>query len=203
MGLFSSKTNKNSALHDAVNATKSSFFSKLSKAVLGKSTVDEDFLDDLEEILITSDLGISTTTKIIERLEKRVAREKYFKPEELQQILKDELIVMLGENKKHHLPKKQPLVIMVVGVNGVGKTTTIGKLANLFIKEGKKVLLGAGDTFRAAAVDQIALWSKRTGADLVSKGMNTDPAAVAYETIKKGKENNFDIITFLYEGGLC
>lgn len=194
MGLFSSKTNKNSALHDAVNATKSSFFSKLSKAVLGKSTVDEDFLDDLEEILITSDLGISTTTKIIERLEKRVAREKYFKPEELQQILKDELIVMLGENKKHHLPKKQPLVIMVVGVNGVGKTTTIGKLANLFIKEGKKVLLGAGDTFRAAAVDQIALWSKRTGADLVSKGMNTDPAAVAYETIKKGKENNFDII---------
>jgi len=194
MGLFSSKTNKNSALHDAVNATKSSFFSKLSKAVLGKSTVDEDFLDDLEEILITSDLGISTTTKIIERLEKRVAREKYFKPEELQQILKDELIVMLGENKKHHLPKKQPLVIMVVGVNGVGKTTTIGKLANLFIKEGKKVLLGAGDTFRAAAVDQIALWSKRTGADLVSKGMNTDPAAVAYETIKIGKENNFDII---------
>lgn len=194
MGLFSSKTNKNSALHDAVNATKSSFFSKLSKAVLGKSTVDEDFLDDLEEILITSDLGISTTTKIIERLEKRVAREKYFKPEELQQILKDELIVMLGENKKHHLPKKQPLVIMVVGVNGVGKTTTIGKLANLFIKEGKKVLLGAGDTFRAAAVDQIALWSERTGADLVSKGMNTDPAAVAYETIKKGKENNFDII---------
>ena len=194
MGLFSSKTNKNSALHDAVNATKSSFFSKLSKAVLGKSTVDEDFLDDLEEILITSDLGISTTTKIIERLEKRVAREKYFKPEELQQILKDELIVMLGENKKHHLPKKQPLVIMVVGVNGVGKTTTIGKLANLFIKEGKKVLLGAGDTFRAAAVDQIALWSIRTGADLVSKGMNTDPAAVAYETIKKGKENNFDII---------
>ncbi|MEC8739474.1 MAG: signal recognition particle-docking protein FtsY [Bacteroidota bacterium] len=194
MGLFTSNKPKEPSLENAVEKSRRSILSKLSKAVLGKSKVDIGFLDELEEILISSDVGVPTTVKIIDRLEKRVAKEKYFQTTEIQDILTRELIEMLEENKKNKSMEPTPLVIMVVGVNGVGKTTTIGKLAHKFGQEGKKVLLGAGDTFRAAAVDQISSWSNKTGAQLVSKGMNTDPAAVAYETIKKGKEENFDVI---------
>lgn len=194
MGLFTSNKPKEPSLENAVEKSRRSILSKLSKAVLGKSKVDIGFLDELEEILISSDVGMPTTVKIIDRLEKRVAKEKYFQTTEIQDILTRELIEMLEENKKNKSMEPTPLVIMVVGVNGVGKTTTIGKLAHKFGQEGKKVLLGAGDTFRAAAVDQISSWSNKTGAQLVSKGMNTDPAAVAYETIKKGKEENFDVI---------
>lgn len=194
MGLFTTNKPNEPSMENAVEKSKRSILAKISKAVLGKSKVDIGFLDELEEILISSDVGMQTTIKIIDRLEKRVAKEKYFQTSEIQHILTQELIEMLEGNKKNKSIESTPLVIMVVGVNGVGKTTTIGKLAHKFGQEGKKVLLGAGDTFRAAAVDQISSWSDKTGAQLVSKGMNTDPAAVAYETVKKGKEENFDVI---------
>jgi len=194
MGLFTTNKPNEPSMENAVEKSKRSILAKISKAVLGKSKVDIGFLDELEEILISSDVGMQTTIKIIDRLEKRVAKEKYFQTSEIQHILTQELIEMLEGNKKNKSIELTPLVIMVVGVNGVGKTTTIGKLAHKFGQEGKKVLLGAGDTFRAAAVDQISSWSDKTGAQLVSKGMNTDPAAVAYETVKKGKEENFDVI---------
>ncbi|MCC6817927.1 MAG: signal recognition particle-docking protein FtsY [Bacteroidia bacterium] len=180
--------------------TKESFFGKLSKALAGKSTIDNSFLDELEEILITSDVGVETTVKIIDRVEQRVKRDKYINSNELHLLLRDEITLLLTENKKtpdvdfnlSNVPK--PYVLMVVGVNGVGKTTTIGKLANKFKQNGKKVLLAAGDTFRAGAVDQLEIWSKRVGCDFISHGMNTDPSAVAFDAINKAKNENFDIV---------
>lgn len=182
-------------LDKGLEKTKSSLFGKISKALVGKNTVDDEFLDELEEILITSDVGVDTTLSIIERLEKRVSSDKYVGATELNNLLKDEITQLLSENKKDDFNKEaKPYVIMVVGVNGVGKTTTIGKLANLYNKAGKKVLLGAGDTFRAAAVDQLTIWSDRVQVPIVSKGMNTDPAAVAFDTVKQGVEDDVDLI---------
>lgn len=190
---------KKEDLDKGLEKTKTSFLGKLSKAIAGKSTVDEEVLDELENVLITSDVGLDTTVKIIERIEERVARDKYLNTEELNFILRDEIVRLLGENNSedledYTLPAAQkPCVIMVVGVNGVGKTTTIGKLAHQFKLQGKKVVLGAGDTFRAAAVDQLEIWSKRVGCGFFSKGMNADPAAVAYETVQYAIDNNCDV----------
>lgn len=187
-------------LQDGLEKTKQGFFSKISKAVAGKSTVDIEFLDELEEILISSDVGLPTTIKIIDRLEARVARDKYLNSNELNNILKDEIGNILAENNTKDLPSflpntdKKPYVIMVVGVNGVGKTTTIGKLAHQFKKAGKEVLLGAGDTFRAAAVDQLTIWSERVGVQIVKQSMGSDPAAVAFDTVQSGVAKGVDII---------
>lgn len=175
------------------------FFSKLGKVLIGKSTVDDAVLDDLEEILIASDVGINTTLKIIERIQDRVKRDKYVGTQELDRILREEIAELLSENKSgdsHQIetPSIKPYVLLVVGVNGVGKTTTIGKLAAQYKKIGKQVLLGAADTFRAAAVDQLILWGQRTGVPVVSKGMNTDPSAVAFDAVKTGIESGADII---------
>ncbi len=186
-------------LDKGLEKTKSNFFDKLSKAVAGKSTVDEEVLDELESILISSDVGLDTTVKIIERIEARVARDKYLNTSELNQILRGEIVELLAENntvdlEEYQLPSNtKPCVIMVVGVNGVGKTTTIGKLAHQYKKQGKKVVLGAGDTFRAAAVDQLKIWADRVGCDFYNKGMYTDPAAVAYETTQYAIKNNCDV----------
>lgn len=182
-------------LEEGLEKMRSSFLTKLSKAVVGKSKVDEDFLDELEEILISSDVGVATTIKIIDRIETRVSRDKYLTESELNNMLKEEIISLLAENEASISNKDaKPYVIMVVGVNGVGKTTTIGKLANMFKQQGLHVVLGAADTFRAAAVDQIKIWSERVGVDLVSKGMNTDPAAVAFEAVKYGVEKGADVV---------
>ena len=187
-------------LTDSLDKTKQGFFSKISKAVAGKSTVDIGFLDELEEILISSDVGLSTTIKIIDRLEARVSKDKYLNTNELNQILKDEIGNILAENNTKDLldfiPKtdKKPYVIMVVGVNGVGKTTTIGKLAYQLKKAGKEVLLGAGDTFRAAAVEQLNLWSERVGVQIVKQAMGSDPAAVAFDTVQSGVAKGVDVI---------
>ena len=187
-------------LNEGLEKTKQGFFSKISKAVAGKSTVDISFLDELEEILITSDVGLSTTIKIIDRLEARVAKDKYLNTSELNAILKDEIGNILAENNTRDLlsfvpeTDKKPYVIMVVGVNGVGKTTTIGKLAYQFKKAGKEVLLGAGDTFRAAAVDQLEIWSQRVGVGIVKQSMGSDPAAVAFDTVQSGVAKGVDII---------
>ncbi len=190
---------KKQDLDKGLEKTKTSFFGKLSKAIAGKATVDEEVLDELEGILISSDVGLNTTIKIIERIEARVAKDKYLGTAELNEILRDEIVQLLAENnaediEDYALPNDQkPAIIMVVGVNGVGKTTTIGKLAYQFKKQGKKVLLGAGDTFRAAAVDQLKIWSERVGCDFFSKGMNADPAAVAYETVNKAVIEGYDV----------
>ncbi len=195
---FFSKEKKED-LDKGLEKTKSNFFSKLSKAVAGKSTVDEEVLDELENILISSDVGLDTTVKIIERIEARVARDKYLNTNELNQILRSEIVELLAENNTvdlegYQLPSStKPSIVMVVGVNGVGKTTTIGKLAYQYKKQGKKVVLGAGDTFRAAAVDQLKIWADRVGCDFYNKGMHTDPAAVAYETTQYAIQNNCDI----------
>ncbi len=187
------------ALDKGLEKTKTSFFSQLSRAIAGKSTVDEEVLDNLEQLLIAADVGPDTTFKIIDRIEARVAREKYMNAAELNHILHDEIIQLLAENQTEDLdgfsiPEgAHPYVIMVVGVNGVGKTTTIGKLAYQFKQQGKKVVLGAGDTFRAAAVDQLRIWSERVGCDFYSKGMNADPAAVAYETVQFAVANTCDV----------
>ncbi len=197
-GLFSKE--KKESLDKGLEKSKSSFFNKLGKAVAGKSTVDVDVLDDLEEVLITSDVGVETTIKIIERIEARVARDKYLGVEELNAILRGEIADLLSENNSEdlvdfNLPSdKKPYVLLVVGVNGVGKTTTIGKLASQFKKQGKKVVLGAADTFRAAAVDQLKLWGERVGVPVVSHGMNTDPASVAYDAVKEAVAQNADIV---------
>ncbi|HNW70106.1 MAG TPA: signal recognition particle-docking protein FtsY [Bacteroidales bacterium] len=201
MGVFSffSKDKKES-LNQGLTKTKESFFSKLSKAVIGKAKVDDEVLDNLEEILISSDVGVKTTIKIIERIEKRVSREKYLGTQELDQILKEEITSMLTENgteefKDFELPVgKKPYVIVVVGVNGVGKTTTIGKLAFQFKNKGYDVLLGAADTFRAAAVDQLTIWSERVGVPIISQGMGADPASVAYDTVTSAISRNSDIV---------
>ncbi|MDO8967972.1 MAG: signal recognition particle-docking protein FtsY [Algoriphagus sp.] len=201
MGIFGffSKEKKES-LDQGLQKTSESIFSKLSKAVVGKSQVDEEVLDQLEEILITSDVGVDTTIKIIRRIEERVARDKYLNSSELDEILREEIASLLEENNTQDLldfdipSDKKPYVIMVVGVNGVGKTTTIGKLANLFKNAGKSVVLGAADTFRAAAVDQLILWGDRVGVPVVSHGMNTDPASVAFDAVKQGMDSGADIV---------
>ncbi|MEM9850112.1 MAG: signal recognition particle-docking protein FtsY, partial [Bacteroidota bacterium] len=186
-------------LDKGLEKTKTNFFGKLSKAVAGKSKVDEEVLDELENILISSDVGLDTTVKIIDRIEARVAKDKYLGTAELNEILRDDIVQLLAENNTtdlsdYTLPNDaQPCIIMVVGVNGVGKTTTIGKLAHQYKKQGKKVILGAADTFRAAAVDQLKIWSERVGCDFYSKGMNTDPAAVAYETVKAAIDGGHDV----------
>ena len=200
MGLFDLFKGKPSEeererLDKGLEKTRGSFFSKLSKAVIGKSTVDDDFLDELEEILISSDVGVNTTVKIIERIEDRVSKDKYLTEAELQQMLREEISDLLLDSEGAISNKEtKPYVIMVVGVNVVGKTTTIGKLAHMFKSQGLKVVLGAADTFRAAAVDQIGIWGERVGVEVVSKGMNTDPAAVAFEAVKYGKDNGADVV---------
>ncbi|MCO4292567.1 signal recognition particle-docking protein FtsY [Solitalea sp. MAHUQ-68] len=178
------------ALDKGLEKTKQNVFSRLTKMVAGKSTVDDDVLDELEEILVTSDVGVSTTLKIIERIEERVSRDKYLGTSELNSILREEITELLEENNSSDFDKLnvdekvRPYVIMVVGVNGVGKTTTIGKLAHKFKQAGKKVVLGAGDTFRAAAVDQLHIWGERVGVRVVSQQMGSDPASVAYDTLQ-------------------
>ena len=197
-GLFSSK--KRETLDKGLEKTKESVFGKLARAVAGKSTVDDDVLDDLEEVLITSDVGVETTVKIIHRIEERVARDKYVSTSELNQILRDEIANLLAENHSDDndewdLPSDhKPYVILVVGVNGVGKTTTIGKLAYQFKKAGKKVYLGAADTFRAAAVEQISIWGERVGVPVVKQQMGSDPASVAFDTLQSAKANGADVV---------
>jgi fused signal recognition particle receptor len=201
MGIFGffSKEKKES-LDQGLQKTNESIFSKLSKVVVGKSKVDEEVLDELEEVLIGSDLGVETTLKVIKRIEERVARDKYLNASELDLILREEIAFLLEENNTQDLldfdlpADKKPYVILVVGVNGVGKTTTIGKLAHLFKNAGKSVVLGAADTFRAAAVDQRSLWGNRVGVPVVSHGMNTDPAAVAFDTMKQGVDTQADLV---------
>ena len=196
---FFNKNNKEN-LDKGLEKSKSNFFSKLGKAVIGKSTVDEEVLDELEEVLITSDVGVQTTIKIIERIEERVAKDKYLNTQELDRILKEEIAALLEQNnivdqEDFTVPEDiKPYIMLVVGVNGVGKTTTIGKLAAQFKNRGKKVILGAADTFRAAAVDQLKLWGERVGVPVVSHGMNTDPASVAYDAVKEGVETGADLV---------
>jgi fused signal recognition particle receptor len=197
-GLFSKE--KKESLDQGLQKSKEGFFSRLSKAVAGKSTVDDEVLDNLEEILVSSDVGIETTLKIIQRIQGRVARDKYLGTSELDRILKEEIAALLSENQVNNVADfetpvdKKPYVMLVVGVNGVGKTTTIGKLSAQFKKAGKKVMLGAADTFRAAAVDQLKLWGERVGVPVIAKGMNTDPSAVAFEAVKAGVEAGSDVI---------
>ena len=186
------------ALDKGLEKTKDGFFSKITKAVVGKSTVDDDVLDELEEVLVTSDVGVTTTLKIIERIEARVARDKYINTSELNALLRDEIQALLAENNSadfEHFEygEHKPYVIMVVGVNGVGKTTTIGKLAHQLKQAGNSVVLGAADTFRAAAVEQIKLWGERVGVRVVAQAMGSDPASVAYDTVKSAVANGDDV----------
>lgn len=203
MGLFKNifSKEKKETLDKGLEKTKSRFFDKLSRTIVGKSKVDAEVLDELEEVLISSDVGVNTTIKIIERIEERVARDKYVGTEELDKILREEIAELLeennsGENVDFSVPNTngEPYVIMVVGVNGVGKTTTIGKLANQFKKAGKKVVLGAADTFRAAAVDQLIIWSERVDVPIVQQGMDADPASVAYDTVQSAKAQGADVV---------
>ncbi len=197
-GLFGK--NKKETLDKGLEKTKASVFEKLARAVAGKSTVDEDVLDNLEEVLVTSDVGVDTTLKIIKRIEERVARDKYVSTSELNAILRDEIASLLAENNTEdgdswELPSDHsPYVILVVGVNGVGKTTTIGKLAWQLKQAGKKVYLGAADTFRAAAVEQISIWGERIGVPVIKQEMGSDPASVAFDTISSAKANNADVV---------
>lgn len=198
MGFFSKE--KKETLNKGLEKTKESVFKKLARVVAGKSKVDDDVLDNLEEILISSDVGVDTTLRIIERIQNRVANDKYMGADELNQILKEEIAALLEENKSNlatdfsaTLPNK-PYVIMVVGVNGVGKTTTIGKLAYHFKKAGKTVVLGAGDTFRAAAVDQLVIWSERVGVEIVKQQMGSDPASVAFDTLSSAVKRDADVV---------
>ncbi|GAC1603494.1 MAG: signal recognition particle-docking protein FtsY [Hymenobacter sp.] len=207
MGLFDffkkdkESTAQQASLDAGLEKTKTSFFDQLSKAVVGKNTVDEAVLDDLEGLLVHADVGIDTTVKVIDRIEARVARDKYVSTAELDRILREEIVALLEDNNSGSTAvldqagnPGQPYVIMVVGVNGVGKTTTIGKLAHRFHAAGKKVVLGAADTFRAAAVDQLIIWGQRVGVPVVSHGMNTDPASVAYDAVRKGVELGADVV---------
>ncbi len=201
-GLFSK--DKKESLDKGLEKSKQSFFEKMGKAIAGKSTVDEEVLDELEQVLVTSDVGVDTMVKIIDRIEARVARDKYLNTSELDRILREEIAELLTEvdhsytttqASDFNIPENhQPHVVLVVGVNGVGKTTTIGKLAHQFKKQGKDVILGAADTFRAAAVDQLKLWGERVGVPVVSHGMNTDPASVAYDAVKQGVEQKADLV---------
>lgn len=197
-GLFSKK--KKETLDQGLEKTKQSVFSKITRAIAGKSKVDSDVLDNLEEVMITSDVGVDTTVKIINRIEERVARDKYVSTSELNKILKEEIASLLTENNSDDntdwdLPADhKPYVILVVGVNGVGKTTTIGKLAYQFKKAGKKVYLGAADTFRAAAVEQIQIWGDRVGVPVIKQQMGSDPASVAFDTLQSAKANGADVV---------
>ena len=201
MGIFSFfSKEKKETLDKGLSKTKETVFSKLTRAIAGKSKVDDEVLDNLEEVLITSDVGVDTTLKIIERIEKRVARDKYVTTQELTTLLRDEIATLLTENNTEDaesftVPEdKKPYVIMVVGVNGVGKTTTIGKLAYQFKKAGKNVYLGAADTFRAAAVEQLVIWSERVGVPIVKQKMGSDPASVAFDTLSSAKANGADVV---------
>ncbi len=196
-GLFGKE--KKESLDKGLEKTKDSFFSKLGKAIVGKDTVDDEVLDSLEEVLVTSDVGVETTLKIIDRIQQRVARDKYMNTAELNRILKEEVMALLSPPDASTAefdtpPDKKPYVIMVVGVNGVGKTTTIGKLSAQFAKKGKSVVLGAADTFRAAAVDQLKLWGEKVGVPVVAKGMNTDPSAVAFDAVQEAVKRNADVV---------
>ena len=201
MGIFSFLSkNKKEVLNDGLEKTKQSVWSKLSRAIMGKSVVDDDVLDNIEEALITSDVGVETTLKIIERLQTRIAKDKYLNTNELSNVLNEEICTMLAENEttanlsfEDPLPAK-PYVIMVVGVNGVGKTTTIGKIAAQYKKAGKKVCLGAADTFRAAAVEQLCIWGERVGVPVVKQQMGADPASVAFDTLSSAKANDADVV---------
>ncbi|XLS28195.1 signal recognition particle-docking protein FtsY [Flavobacteriaceae bacterium M23B6Z8] len=196
--IFSS--DKKETLDKGLEKSKTSFFSKLSKAVAGKSKVDDEVLDNLEEVLVSSDVGVDTTLKIIERIEARVSRDKYLGTDELNKILREEIAALLSETNSGEATdfqvdtSKKPYVIMVVGVNGVGKTTTIGKLANQFSKQGKKVVLGAADTFRAAAIDQLKVWADRVQVPIVSQQMGSDPASVAFDTLKSAVSQEADVV---------
>lgn len=210
MGLFDIFKKKNkeevqkeqeSQLEAGLTKTKQGFFSKISRAIVGKSTVDDEVLDNLEEILISSDVGVETTLKIIKRIQERVKRDKYINTSELNNILREEIAALMMENKTEDVHDfvipphvKKPYIILVVGVNGVGKTTTIGKLALQFKLNGNSVLLGAGDTFRAAAVDQLKIWAERVEVPIVDLGMNVEPSTVAYKTVEKGLEMGVDVI---------
>ena len=204
MGLFNffskNKEQQKETLDKGLEKTKESFFGKLTRAVAGKSKVDDDVLDDLEEVLVTSDVGVDTTLNIIKRIEERVARDKYVSTSELNSILRDEIAALLTENNTDDtegfsIPEgKKPYVVMVVGVNGVGKTTTIGKLAWQFKQAGLKVMLGAADTFRAAAVEQIVIWGERVGVPVVKQQMGSDPASVAFDTLSSALANDVDVV---------
>ena len=201
MGIFNFfSKEKKETLDQGLSKTKESVFSKITRAVAGKSKVDDEVLDNLEEVLITSDVGVETTLRIIERIENRASRDKYVNTSELNIILKEEIAALLSENNsdltmdfESELPHT-PYIIMVVGVNGVGKTTTIGKLAYQFTKAGKKVYLGAADTFRAAAVEQLVIWGERVGVPVIKQKMGSDPASVAYDTLASAKANNADVV---------
>ena len=196
--LFSKE--KKETLDKGLEKTKEGFFSKLTRAVAGKSKIDDDFLDNLEEVFITSDVGVETTLKIIDRIQKRVARDKYVNTAELNELLKEEITGLLTENDNEETDDftvpdgKKPYVIMVVGVNGVGKTTTIGKLAYQFKKAGNKVVLGAADTFRAAAIEQLQIWGDRVGVPVIKQQMGSDPASVAFDTVSSAKATGADVV---------
>ncbi|MDC1180261.1 signal recognition particle-docking protein FtsY [Flavobacteriaceae bacterium] len=202
MGFFKNifSASKKESLDKGLEKSKTSFFSKLNKIIVGKSKIDNVFLDDLEEILISSDVGVNTTLKIIERIELRVAKDKYTGLNELNLLLKEEISLLLSENESltsndFEIPKSEhPYVIMVVGVNGVGKTTTIGKLANQFKSKGLNVILGAGDTFRAAAIDQLQIWADRVAIPIIKQEMGSDPASVAFDTLTAAKHQNADVV---------
>ena len=201
MGFFNFfSKEKKETLDKGLAKTKEGFFSKITRAVAGKSKIDDDFLDNLEEIFITSDVGVETTLKIIDRIQKRVARDKYVTTSELNNLLREEIIDLLAENNNEEtadfvVPEnKKPYVIMVVGVNGVGKTTTIGKLAYQFKKAGNKVVLGAADTFRDAAIEQLMIWGDRVGVPVIKQQMGSDPASVAFDTISSAKASNADVV---------
>ncbi len=201
MGFFNrSSKGKKETLDKGLEKTKVSFFSKITRAVAGKSKVDDDVLDELEEILVTSDVGVDTTLKIIDRIEARVAKDKYLNTDELNGILREEITLLLTENRSGDVSEftapseNKPHVIMVVGVNGVGKTTTIGKLAHQFKQNGLSVYLGAADTFRAAAVEQLDIWGKRVGVPVVKQKMGSDPASVAYDAVSSAKAHNADVV---------
>ena len=202
MGIFSFfSKEKKEVLDQGLSKTKQSVFSKIARAIAGKSQIDDEVLDNLEEVLVTSDVGVETTLKIIERVKQRAARDKYMNTSELNKLLKDEIAQLLMENNtkdggSFDMPTTpgQPYVIMVVGVNGVGKTTTIGKLAHQFKKAGKKVYLGAADTFRAAAVEQLVEWGRRADVPVIKQGMGSDPASVAFDTLSSAVANNADVV---------
>ena len=202
MGFFKNifSSSKKESLDKGLEKTNTSFFSKLNKIIVGKSKIDSDFLDDLEEVLITSDVGVDTTIKIIDRIEARVAKDKYSGIDELNNLLKEEISFLLSENESNTIENfnttnsDDPYVIMVVGVNGVGKTTTIGKLANMFKKNNLQVILGAADTFRAAAIDQLQIWADRVNIPIIKQSMGSDPASVAFDTLSAAKSNNSDVV---------
>ena len=201
MGFFNFfSKEKKETLDKGLEKTKQGLFDKLKRAVAGRSKIDDDFLDNLEEVFITSDVGVETTLKIIDRLQKRAARDKYVSTSELNTLLRDEITEMLAENNNADTPDfsvpsdKKPYVIMVVGVNGVGKTTTIGKLAYQFKKAGNKVVLGAADTFRAAAIEQLQIWGERVDVPVVKQQMGSDPASVAFDTVSSAKASSADVV---------